>query len=113
MSELIAPSLQAIGLLIFWPLLVAFTAVTSYYILRKANACDTHAHVKEAMLQVIPCMALLLDSQMRSCSINAALGSNFANTVLLTTVTIVSTQLARQVVAFERWHPRHVTNVRC
>ena len=47
------------------------------------------------------------------CRINAALGSNFANTVLLTTVTIVSTQLARQVVAFERWHPRHVTNVRC
>ena len=45
-------------------------------------------------------------------SINAALGSNFASTVLLTTVTLVGTQLSRQIVAFERWHPRHVTNVR-
>ncbi len=44
--------------------------------------------------------------------VNAALGSNFASTVLLTTVTLVGTQLSRQIVAFERWHPRHVTNVR-
>ena len=29
--------MQAVGLLVFWPLLVAFTAVSSYYILRKAN----------------------------------------------------------------------------
>jgi len=30
--------MQAIGLLVFWPLLVISTAVSSYYILRKANA---------------------------------------------------------------------------
>ncbi len=31
--------------------------------------------------------------------------------MLLTTVTLVSSQLARLIVAFEHWHPRHVTNV--
>ena len=45
------------------------------------------------------------------CRINAALGSNFATTALLTTVTLASSQLARLIVAVECWHPRHVTNV--
>ena len=46
--------MQAAGLLIMWPLLVTLTAVSSYFILHKANQCvtdavdDPTAHVKHA-----------------------------------------------------------------
>ena len=72
---------QAVGVLVLWPAMVAMTAVASYYILHNVDKID------------------------------GLVGSSFAATAMLSCVNIVGAQCVMYTVAFERWHPRHVTKV--